>query len=52
MCAFGGDDLTTLYVTTARQKLPPDELDRHPLSGGIFAMKVDVPGIPEPFYAG
>jgi sugar lactone lactonase YvrE len=52
MCAFGGDDLATLYVTTARQRLSPHELERHPLSGGLFAMKVDVPGLPEPFFAG
>lgn len=52
MCAFGGPDLRTLYVTTARQNLPDDELKCLPHSGGIFAMSVDVPGLPEPFYAG
>ena len=29
-----------------------DELARLPLSGGIFAMRVDVPGLPEPAFAG
>jgi sugar lactone lactonase YvrE len=48
MCAFGGPDLKTLYVTTARQKREPDELARLPQSGGVFAMRVDVPGMPEP----
>ena len=52
MCAFGGGDLRTLYVTTARQKLSDEELKRLPHSGGIFAMRVDVPGLPEPSYAG
>lgn len=52
MCAFGGDDLRTLYVTTASQQRSADELRQFPQSGGIFAMKVDVPGLPEPFYAG
>jgi sugar lactone lactonase YvrE len=52
MCAFGGRDLTTLYVTSARQKRDPDELARLPLSGGLFAMKVEVPGLPEPRFAG
>jgi sugar lactone lactonase YvrE len=47
MCAFGGDDLRTLYVTTARQQREPDELARLPQSGGIFAMRVEVPGLPE-----
>ena len=52
MCAFGGDDLQTLYVTTARQNRDADELARLPQSGGIFAMRVDVPGLPEPAFAG
>ena len=29
-----------------------DELARFPQSGGVFAMRVDVPGLPEPRYAG
>jgi sugar lactone lactonase YvrE len=52
MCAFGGDDLRTLYVTSARQERAPEELARWPQSGGIFAMRVDVPGLPEPQFAG
>ncbi|MGH8852614.1 MAG: SMP-30/gluconolactonase/LRE family protein [Casimicrobiaceae bacterium] len=52
MCALGGPDLRTLYVTTARQRREPEELARLPLSGGVFAMPVDVPGLPEPKFAG
>jgi sugar lactone lactonase YvrE len=52
MCAFGGPGLTTLYVTSARQMREPDELARLPQSGGIFAMTVAVPGLPEPAFAG
>jgi sugar lactone lactonase YvrE len=52
MCAFGGPDLKTLYVTSARQRRETDELARLPHSGGIFAMRVDVPGLPEPRFAG
>src|SRR5204863_6178738 len=48
MCAFGGRDLKTLFVTSARQMREPEELARLPQSGGIFAMHVDVPGLPEP----
>ena len=48
MCAFGSDDLKTLYVTSARQMRSADELARLPQSGGLFAMRVDVPGLPEP----
>ncbi len=52
MCAFGGPDLKTVYVTTARQHRDPEELARMPGSGGIFALRVDVPGLPEPKFAG
>ena len=52
MCAFGGPDLRTLYVTSARQMREDDELARLPQSGGIFALAVDTPGLPEPQFAG
>lgn len=52
MCAFGGADLRTLYVTSARQMRDDAELARLPQSGGIFAMRVDIPGLPEPKFAG
>ena len=52
MCAFGGADLMTLFVTTARQHRDPEELARMPQSGGIFALRIDVPGLPEPKFAG
>jgi sugar lactone lactonase YvrE len=52
MCAFGGPDLRTLYVTSARQMRADDELARLPQSGGIFALDVAVPGRSEPAFAG
>jgi sugar lactone lactonase YvrE len=52
MCAFGGPDFKTLYVTSARQMRDADELARLPFSGGIFALRVDVAGRPEPQFAG
>lgn len=52
MCAFGGADRRTLFVTSARQMRDEDELVRLPCSGGIFAMRVDVPGLSEPLFRG
>jgi sugar lactone lactonase YvrE len=52
MCALGGDDLRTLYVTSARQQRDAGELARLPHSGSLFALRVDVPGIPEAAFAG
>jgi sugar lactone lactonase YvrE len=44
---FGGDDLSTLYVTSSRDQLTGEQLLREPLAGGTFCMRVDVPGAPE-----
>jgi sugar lactone lactonase YvrE len=52
MIAFGGADLKTAYVTTARQGLNAQELAANPLSGGLFSFRVDVPGLPEHRFAG
>jgi sugar lactone lactonase YvrE len=49
MPCFGGADLKTLYVTTARAGRPADELERWPLSGCVLALKVDVAGLPANF---
>jgi len=50
--AFGGDDLDTLYVTTARFGLSDAELAEQPLAGGIFAIDAGVRGVPEVPFAG
>lgn len=47
--AFGGKDLKTLYLTTAREHMTPEELEREPHAGSVFAVELDVPGIAEPF---
>jgi sugar lactone lactonase YvrE len=44
-CCFGGDDLRTLYVTSARIRLSRDALAAAPQSGGLFAVRVDTPGM-------
>lgn len=50
MPAFCGDDLRTIIVTTARAGRPEADLAAFPHSGGLFAMRVDVPGLPEPLF--
>lgn len=47
MVCFGGADLKTLYVTSARTGRSDDELKAYPHSGSLFTMPVDVPGLPE-----
>jgi sugar lactone lactonase YvrE len=43
--AFGGDDLRTLYITTAWKGLSSEQLATQPLAGGLFAVRVDTPGV-------
>ena len=43
---FGGRDLRTLFLTTARTGLEPAELARHPDSGAVFALRAATPGRP------
>jgi len=50
MCAFGGPDLSTLYVTSARHDRPDHELAEWPESGNLFAMETDTRGQPEPLF--
>lgn len=45
-CAFGGPDLDTLYITTARVDMSKEELDSLPLSGSIFKAVPGVKGVP------
>jgi len=45
--AFGGNDLKTLFITTAAVNLSPDQQSKYPDSGRIFAAERAVPGIPE-----
>src|SRR6478735_8634996 len=47
MVCFGGPDRKTLYVTSARTGRSEGELAGLPHSGSLFAMPVDVPGLPE-----
>lgn len=51
-CCFGGEDLGTLYVTTARQRLSPEELAKQPLAGSLLALRPGVRGLPEGRFAG
>jgi D-xylonolactonase len=49
--AFGGDDLRTVYATTARQLLTPEQIGKQPEIGDLFEFRVDVPGVPCPLVA-
>ena len=50
MPCFGGPELRTLYLTSARHGRPAQELQDCPASGCVLAMDVDVPGLPVNFF--
>jgi sugar lactone lactonase YvrE len=51
-CAFGGGDLRTLFITTARSGLTEAQLAQYPLSGGLFAADTGARGLPPHHFAG
>jgi len=50
MPCFGGADLRTLFVTTAKDKRPAEELAAQPLAGHVLTMRVDTPGLSVNFF--
>ncbi|WP_295541693.1 SMP-30/gluconolactonase/LRE family protein [uncultured Pseudacidovorax sp.] len=50
MPCFGGDDLCTLFVTTARKGRPAAELARQPMAGQVLWRRMAAPGRPVAFF--
>ncbi|MGE8115581.1 MULTISPECIES: glucurono-1,5-lactonase [Pseudomonas] len=50
MCAFGGANLDTLFVTSIRPA--GSDLSDQPLAGGVFALRPGVQGLEEPAWRG
>ena len=46
-CAFGGPDFKTLFITTAKEGMSDAAILKHPLSGRVFAVEMEIPGLPE-----
>jgi len=51
-CAFGGEDMTTLFVTSAWDELSPQARAGQPVAGGLFAIETGVKGLELPLFAG
>lgn len=45
-CTFAGEELDTLYITTARVGLDEEALTESPQAGGLFKVKMKVKGAP------
>ena len=50
--AFGGPQLSTLYITTAAGGLSAEQLAQQPLAGGLFRAQMDVAGLQSHVFAG
>lgn len=44
-CAFGGDKMQQLFITTAASGHTEQQLSQHPLSGSLFIADTDIKGI-------
>ena len=51
-CAFGGEGLRTLFVTSAREGLSEADLEDQPLAGSLFAVDVGVAGLDHGVFPG
>ncbi|MCA9912667.1 MAG: SMP-30/gluconolactonase/LRE family protein [Anaerolineae bacterium] len=51
-CAFGGENLTTLYITTASQEYTEEDFAREPLAGSLFVAESGVEGTATYRFAG
>ncbi|SDD62907.1 Sugar lactone lactonase YvrE [Paenibacillus sp. UNCCL117] len=51
-CAFGGEKLDELFITTAREGLDDQTLRGQPHAGGLFRLKTRVTGLPAHRFGG
>lgn len=51
-CAFGGTRLDELYITTAAQKLTPEQLSAQPAAGTLLVCRPGISGMPDAMFAG
>ena len=46
MPAFGGEDMQTMFITSARQNLTDNDMQVEPLAGALLMLKVPYKGSP------
>jgi L-arabinonolactonase len=51
-CAFGGAELDTLYITTSRLEMTPEQLAAEPIAGALFALRPGIRGLADQPFAG
>ncbi|MEJ8847477.1 SMP-30/gluconolactonase/LRE family protein [Variovorax rhizosphaerae] len=51
-CAFGGADMSTMFITSAASGLTAEQLEAEPLAGGLFAVRIDGGGVAANLFGG
>lgn len=51
-CAFGGENMDELYITSARKNLGPEALENEPHAGSLFKARLGIQGLPFTRFAG
>ena len=51
-CTFGGKNLQTLFITTARWGMNKEDMKKNPQAGGLFAIDLDTKGLPDNLFQG
>ncbi len=49
-CAFGGENLDILYITTSNLDMTEEETAKYPLAGSLFKIKLAVKGVHSDFF--
>lgn len=49
-CVFGGADLHTLFISSARTGLSSQQLANEPLAGALFCVQTNCQGLPSPLF--
>lgn len=49
-CAFGGENLETLYITSAKIDMTEEEKTKYPNAGSVFKVNVGVKGVKSQFF--
>jgi sugar lactone lactonase YvrE len=50
-CAFGGDNLDELFVTSSADELPAEQREAEPLAGSVFRLRPGLRGVPAATFA-
>ena len=45
-CIFGGKNMNELFITSARKDMSEEDINKYPLSGGLFKVVTNVEGMP------